>query len=194
MCLSIESLDSSPHIWVYIISPSRKCKQTFALKHHHRHQFDKVMKANSSSCTNAVVYTILALILALIVIANGIIVLYACLVWHTNYDNEINARFMVGIIIFVTCTTLPFALITGYLVYNCFCFFHIYLLTKYSYTLYSVINWLDFFPQICSTSQCTFNLQICTCIKRVFSNLKGIVSIHGEGLIVLNIAFTISRI
>ena len=87
------------------------------------------MKANSSSCTNAVVYTILALILALIVIANGIIVLYACLVWHTNYDNEINTRFMVGIIIFVTCTTLPFALITGYLVYNCFCFFHIYLLT-----------------------------------------------------------------
>ena len=86
------------------------------------------MKANSSSC-NTVVYTILALILALIVIANGIIVLYACLVWHTNYDNEINARFMVGIIIFVTCTTLPFALITGYLVYNCFCFFHIYLLT-----------------------------------------------------------------
>ena len=77
------------------------------------------MKANSSSCTNAVVYTILALILALIVIANGIIVLYACLVWHTtNYDNEINARFMVGIVIFVTCTTLPFALITGYLVYN----------------------------------------------------------------------------
>ena len=60
--------------------------------------------------------------------------------------------------------------------------------------MYSVINWLDFFPQICSTSQCTFNLQICTCIKRVFSNLKGIVSIHGEGLIVLNIAFTISRL
>ena len=76
------------------------------------------MKANSSSCTNAVVYTILALILALIVIANGIVVLYTCLVWH-QYDNEINARFMVGIIIFVTCTTLPFALITGYLVYNC---------------------------------------------------------------------------
>ena len=84
------------------------------------------MKANSSSCTNAVVYTILALILALIVIANGIIVLYACLVWHTNYDNEINARFMVGIIIFVTCTTLPFALITGYLVYNCIFFSYMF--------------------------------------------------------------------
>ena len=71
------------------------------------------MKANSSC---AVVYTILGLILALIVIANGIVVLYACLVWHQYDNNEINARFMVGIIIFVTCTTLPFALITGYLV------------------------------------------------------------------------------
>merc|ERR1712024_368884 len=99
----------------------------------------------NSSC--AVVYTILGLILALIVIANGIVVLYSCLVWHQYDNNEINARFMVGIIIFVTCTTLPFALITGYL--------------------------------ICSTSYCTFNLQICTCIKRVSSNLKEIVSIHG---------------
>ena len=42
------------------------------------------------------------------------------------------------------------------------------------------------------SSYCTFNLQICMRIKRVSSNLKEIVSIHGGGLkrIVLNIAST----
>ena len=85
------------------------------------------MMPNKAKTSCAVVYTILALILALIVIANGIVVLYACLVWH-HYDNEINVRFMVGITIFVTCTTLPFALITGYLVI----FLYTYLICRQS--------------------------------------------------------------
>ena len=64
----------------------------------------------SSTC----IYTFLASVLTLIIVANAIVVLYACLLWD-DYE-EINAKFVVGIIIFIGCTTLPFALITGYLV------------------------------------------------------------------------------
>ena len=64
----------------------------------------------TSSCVNM----ILGLVLVMIIIANGIVVLYACLLWQ-KYE-KINAQFLVGIIIFVVCTTLPFALITGFLV------------------------------------------------------------------------------
>ena len=64
----------------------------------------------SSTC----IYTFLASVLSLIIVANAIVVLYACLLWD-DYE-EINAKFVVGIIIFIGCTTLPFALITGYLV------------------------------------------------------------------------------
>ena len=68
----------------------------------------------SSTC----IYTFLASVLTLIIVANAIVVLYACLLWD-DYE-EINAKFVVGIIIFIGCTTLPFALITGYLVRNRF--------------------------------------------------------------------------
>ena len=68
--------------------------------------------------SSACIYTFLASVLTLIIVANAIVVLYACLLWD-DYE-EINAKFVVGIIIFIGCTTLPFALITGYLVRNRF--------------------------------------------------------------------------
>ena len=92
---------------------SLKLRFTLYIRLTHQCKHQTVMKG-SSTC----IYTFLASVLTLIIVANAIVVLYACLLWD-DYE-EINAKFVVGIIIFIGCTTLPFALITGYLVRNRF--------------------------------------------------------------------------
>ena len=61
--------------------------------------------------------TLLALFLALILFIQSVILLHACLIWPAKENNtNSNSVFYMGVVIFVTCTTLPFALITGYMV------------------------------------------------------------------------------
>ena len=103
----------------------------------------------SSTC----IYTFLASVLTLIIVANAIVVLYACLLWD-DYE-EINAKFVVGIIIFIGCTTLPFALITGYLVRNRFmyldkcreCNWPFIFCTLGVFDIFA--EWMPFLPSIC---------------------------------------------
>ena len=48
-------------------------------------------------------------------IVDGSVVLYACLIWP-NHDASDDPLFIVGVVTFVTCFTLPFLIITGFMV------------------------------------------------------------------------------
>ena len=61
---------------------------------------------------------LLGIFLALILTIQTVILLYACLIWPASKLQN-DTVFYMGALIFVTCSILPFALITGYLViYN----------------------------------------------------------------------------
>ena len=65
---------------------------------------------------NLMANTLLALFLALILFVQSMILLQACLIWPAKENTDSDSVFYMGVVIFVTCTTLPFALITGYMV------------------------------------------------------------------------------
>ncbi len=54
--------------------------------------------------------------LTLILVVQSVTILYACLIWPSTSKVKNESVFYIGVVIFVTCSTLPFALITGYLV------------------------------------------------------------------------------
>ena len=58
--------------------------------------------------------TWLTIFFTFILLVESVILLYACLIWPSKIQNE--SVFYMGVVIFVTCSTLPFALITGFLV------------------------------------------------------------------------------
>ena len=51
-----------------------------------------------------------------LLVANGSLVLYACLLWPKKSTED--PLFIVGVVTFVICFTLPFIVVTGYLVRN----------------------------------------------------------------------------
>ena len=66
-----------------------------------------------------------AILVTILFVIDGVVALYACLLWPRK-EAEIQATsvseplFVVGIVTFVVCFTLPFVLITGFLVMKVF--------------------------------------------------------------------------
>ena len=56
-----------------------------------------------------------ATLLVFLLVVDGVVVLYACVLWTRPGENT-DPVFIVGIVTFVICFTLPFMLITGFLV------------------------------------------------------------------------------
>ena len=59
-----------------------------------------------------------AILVAILLVIDGAVVLYACLIWPQKDASD--SLFAVGIVTFVICFTLPFVLITGFLVIGSF--------------------------------------------------------------------------